>query len=1104
MKKFLMTVLLLTLLVSFSFAQWEVVKQESIPFQINAGTAIDANTVVLVGDDGEVLKTVDGGASWPTMRAADGSGYDWEDVKFADANVGYATSEKGFIYKTVDGGATWTMIADTANFSVTLKHLAVVSADIVYFAGKDGVLLKTVDGGVNFTKSDSTFDGDDLDGGIAFCSENVGVVQPDGVGGKTWYTHDGGQTWTFVTVASLFPIGLTSSRIYDVTAYGDSTFAIVGYHYCTFLSTDGGKTYSYIGNVNYGYELGVSIDIIDDNTIIIGGNDGYVAKTTDAGASWDTLKVGHGHKINIVDFVDANTGYVFGYYGQWMKTIDGGANFTPLLDWPQVSFWGLALPEENKIVLSTYSGGELATSIDGGLTWDYPNNYATGTSENLYECEFFDVNTGLAGGGYGTLIRTADGGATWTAIESPMALATNKHINAIHVFDATTAFAGGSSGYLMKSTDGGLTWTDTKVNSSTVYDIWALDANTVLASESSGKFCYGVFDASGAVVTDSLLIDVGSNSMRAIEVRNNVVIVPASKGKIFRAALDRLDTLAAVFTDPDGDDLYDVEFVDDNLVFVVGEAGKIYRSDDAGLTWTADPAGATETLQKVRYDGTNLWAVGKGGTILKRELNPMVTFQVNMSAQIDLGNFVPGTDYLDVAGSFNGWGASDSLSDADGDSIYTITLEIPEGAIEYKFRFNGTWDTCESISNRQYTVVAGENVLPVVWYNDFDPASSVNAEVYFYVDMNIQLLNKNFQPDSGNIVIIRGGFNGWSGEDNELTLDPSVTGLYVAAFKMDNLSLDAANEFKFVIHYGPNDDAWEGSPNRSFTIPTGHTYEDFDNDGYYEVPTDTAFFANVGWDDIIQQDVTVYFNVDILSAVKALNAGEVLIDSQTDADTIYSADEIVGVYINGLLGSWWSWGINPAEFAMLDDGTNGDATADDGIYTLGILFTAGQAKEQLYKYGINSLDNEAGFAENRSVKIDDASSTFYPETDCYGSQNLDDRLPFPEYDCTEVGIDNEAYVLPDRFILHRNYPNPFNPTTNIAFEMPITENVKLEVYNILGHKVKTMQSGTLNAGFHVYEWNATNDAGQQMAAGVYIYRLTTAKKTLQKKLVLLK
>jgi len=298
---------------------------------------------------------------------------------------------------------------------------------------------------------------------------------------------------------------------------------------------------------------------------------------------------------------------------------------------------------------------------------------------------------------------------------------------------------------------------------------------------------------------------------------------------------------------------------------------------------------------------------------------------------------------------------------------------------------------------------------------------------------------------------------------------------------------------------------WEAlASNRSVLIPKDHSYTDFDSDGYYEVPTDTVFFSNVGWDDVISQDVTVYFQANIQSAILALTDGEVLIDSQTEADTISAVSEIVAVYVNGLLGSWWSWGINPVDYLMTDDGLNGDEVASDGIYTVGYTFTAGQAKSQTYKYGINSLDNEAGFGENRTMVIDDAAATFYPEVDCFGSQNTDERLPFPEYGCPGVAIDGDLSALPTRFALHQNFPNPFNPTTQIAFEMPIMGDVRLNIYNILGQKVRTLVSRELNAGFHVYEWNAMNDAGQYLAAGVYIYQLTAGDFVQQKKMLLLK
>ena len=107
-----------------------------------------------------------------------------------------------------------------------------------------------------------------------------------------------------------------------------------------------------------------------------------------------------------------------------------------------------------------------------------------------------------------------------------------------------------------------------------------------------------------------------------------------------------------------------------------------------------------------------------------------VTFQVHMGRQMALGAFDPQQDSVDVAGSFNGWGTAPLtvLSDADGDSTYTVTVDgFSSGeTFEFKFRINGLWDGSEEFpgvgNNRVYTVTAGENVVDV-WYNDFAPGS---------------------------------------------------------------------------------------------------------------------------------------------------------------------------------------------------------------------------------------------------------------------------------------------------------------------------------------------------------------------------------------------
>ncbi len=83
-----------------------------------------------------------------------------------------------------------------------------------------------------------------------------------------------------------------------------------------------------------------------------------------------------------------------------------------------------------------------------------------------------------------------------------------------------------------------------------------------------------------------------------------------------------------------------------------------------------------------------------------------------------------------------------------------------------------------------------------------------------------------------------------------------------------------------------------------------------------------------------------------------------------------------------------------------------------------------------------------------------------------------------------------SLALPEQFDLGPNYPNPFNPSTVIPYQLPTPMQVRLEVFNILGQRVATLVDGERPAGFHTAHWDATDAAGRAVAAGVYLYRLS--------------
>jgi len=101
-----------------------------------------------------------------------------------------------------------------------------------------------------------------------------------------------------------------------------------------------------------------------------------------------------------------------------------------------------------------------------------------------------------------------------------------------------------------------------------------------------------------------------------------------------------------------------------------------------------------------------------------------------------------------------------------------------------------------------------------------------------------------------------------------------------------------------------------------------------------------------------------------------------------------------------------------------------------------------------------------------------------------------------------LGIDEST--IPDVFALHNNYPNPFNPVTNITYDIPEVADVKLEIYNIMGQKVRTLATGSHEPGRYRVLWNATNDYGQGLSSGMYIYKIQAGDFVSVKKLVLMK
>lgn len=183
------------------FAQW---------VQQNSGTtadlydvfAITENTVVVVGTNGTILKTTDGGVNW--LPKTSGTTYDLRKVAFANSTTGYAVGFHGTLLKTTDAGETWTAL--NAGTTEDLYGLSVINENLFFLSGTNGLLKKTLNAGTTWTTIATPLS--QIVEDIQFFNENQGYVligqDPYFKYGTLFKTSNSGTNWFGITNGGTF------------------------------------------------------------------------------------------------------------------------------------------------------------------------------------------------------------------------------------------------------------------------------------------------------------------------------------------------------------------------------------------------------------------------------------------------------------------------------------------------------------------------------------------------------------------------------------------------------------------------------------------------------------------------------------------------------------------------------------------------------------------------------------------------------------------------------------------------------------------------------------------------------------------------------------
>ena len=273
------------------------------------------------------------------------------------------------------------------------------------------------------------------------------------------------------------------------------------------------------------------------------------------------------------------------------------------------------------------------------------------------------------------------------------------------------------------------------------------------------------------------------------------------------------------------------------------------------------------------------------------------------------------------------------------------------------------------------------------------------------------------------------------------------------------------------------------------------------------------------------------------------------IDYDNDGDMdIITFDDRVRIYLNDGNGNFaetiyvgWGWDLglyNPKELHIDDldnDGTNEIIAAymngvcywkwDGEYFTVDSIYTGSDIKNFFIKDMDEDGRKDIVISEHNPWKDIHEFDLFWVENNSVnGWQNLHGitemlRLRYnTEQHSSAFGnlfsswishnsnmaLDIQNDLTPKKITVHQNYPNPFNPTTQIRYDLEKNEYISIDIYNVTGHKVKSLIRNRQRAGYKSVTWDATNDLGQAVSAGMYIYTIRAGEFSSSKKMLFLK
>lgn len=617
--------------------------------------AIDDLIAAAVGDDGTILRTTDGGATWvpqssgtqedlrsvafvgPSFGVAVGSGgtilrttdagVTWLrqsapatgtllGVTFANALSGFAVEDIGRILRTTDGGAQWNPVTVAGTAGLLAVHFR--NALRGFAVGLNGGIFRTNDGGITWEARPSPTT-QPLHA-VFFPTDQFGVAV--GLGGVVLTTQDGGGSWLMTNLGITIP--------FRGVSFGDSLHGIaVGLPGINFHTSDGGSSW-FMRPSGTQQALSHASFTDADNGFAV-GEMGAILHTEDGGVNWESQSSGTTQSLFGVSFGDLSRGVVVGDMGMILRTTNAGTTWWTASSGTAQTLWGVSMATTS-VGTAVGTGGTILRTTNGGATW---TAQAGGTTQQLLSVSHADALTAMAVGGSGTIRSTTDGGGTWSGQSS----GTSVSLNAVQMVSTAVAYSAGGGGLVLKTTNGGTTWTS--LSTGTTAALYGLSFTDALTGTVVGAGGVLLRTTDGGA---SWMFQSGGTSLTL----NGVSFASATRG------------------------------------IAVGYGGLIIRTLNGGVTWSRQSSGTSNYLAAIDLvDASHGTVVGFGGTILYTDTGgdaPAPGFSAT-TGLLDFGEVTLGTSRTDSVTVTNNGTAALMIEEVESDdSRFSVT---PTSAILY-------------------------------------------------------------------------------------------------------------------------------------------------------------------------------------------------------------------------------------------------------------------------------------------------------------------------------------------------------------------------------------------------------------------------------------